>query len=306
MTQQSIIRNADGIAILQGHVLKTHDVVSILVDDDTFLTYSKQKIYIRDGYPTMTIGQETKTLHRQIMDAKPGDIVDHRDRNKLNAQRINLRIVTHMLSAHNKVYGGVQKIGNCFSVQIMYDGIAYLCGRYANEDDAKRARDLKALEFYGDDATLSGVSLDGFSLRSVFGQTRLFWHETPRYISNVKNLSTFEGRGIIKRDHGFVAKIKKDGIMYHCGYYSSAKLARIARDLKAKELGFSESALSGEILDNFQLENDPTNFKRCYLTENTDLCLSSSADNEQIKEPMKNSDSHNSDDYFSAEEKEEE
>lgn len=46
--------------------------------------------------------QKTKTLHRYIMNAKKGQIVDHIDGNKLNNSKKNLRFVNYFQNAQNR------------------------------------------------------------------------------------------------------------------------------------------------------------------------------------------------------------
>lgn len=48
-------------------------------------------------------------MHRQIMDAKDGQVIDHKDRNGLNNQKSNLRICTNSENQKNKKASGSSK-----------------------------------------------------------------------------------------------------------------------------------------------------------------------------------------------------
>lgn len=77
---------------------------AVLVDDADFewLNRWRWKRH-RHGYACRTAtGGRLVLMHRQIMNEPDHLEVDHKDRNKLNNQRANLRITTHALNGHNK------------------------------------------------------------------------------------------------------------------------------------------------------------------------------------------------------------
>lgn len=80
--------------------LLAHQGTKVLVSDHMFEALSKYKWYITPhGYVRRATSKNGRTvnmfMHRQIMNALPGSIVDHINRNKLDNRLENLRFVTH-------------------------------------------------------------------------------------------------------------------------------------------------------------------------------------------------------------------
>jgi hypothetical protein len=119
--------------------------------------YAKRHIYANGKRTTML-------MHRELILAKNGDIVDHVDMNGLNNTKANLRICNNGQNAHNsKIYStntsgykGVtynrdRKGERKYIVAyISYnDSLLYL-GRYKTEQLAAVAYDEKAVELFGE------------------------------------------------------------------------------------------------------------------------------------------------------------
>jgi len=106
-------------------------------------------------------------MHRAIMDAKDGEEVDHQDNNGLNNQRANLRICTRAQNMGNqrlKVgsasgYKGVTwfKTTSRWRASIMIQGRAKYLGYFHDKDEAARAYNAAALEYFGEFARLNDV-----------------------------------------------------------------------------------------------------------------------------------------------------
>jgi hypothetical protein len=85
-----------------------------IVDDDTYQKYGHLSWHLSNwGYPMRRIGvngerNHTVLLHRLVMSAKKGQIVDHLNGNKLDARRSNLRFCT--VSENNRNRVGVRGI----------------------------------------------------------------------------------------------------------------------------------------------------------------------------------------------------
>lgn len=103
-------------------------------------------------------------MHRLILDAKDGELTDHKDRNGLNNYRYNIRIASPATNSQNQKkrkdaihsqYKGVSKNGRKFRAKIAMNGIQYHLGYFEDEIEAAIAYDLKALELYGIDAALN-------------------------------------------------------------------------------------------------------------------------------------------------------
>lgn len=106
-------------------------------------------------------------LHRQIMDAKPGQIVDHVNGNGLDNRRMNLRLCTHAENIRNSAkrkgsskYKGVYlkyrgRKHTLWQARIYRDGALISLGLYRSEIEAARAYDMVAVEIHGEFARLN-------------------------------------------------------------------------------------------------------------------------------------------------------
>jgi predicted extracellular nuclease len=98
-----------------------------------------------------------------VLQAKPGELVDHINRNKLDNRRENLRIVSAQVNAINRgvtgrssKYKGVTKQRNGWQV---YVGGGYV-GVFPDELSAALAYDVQAVKLYGSFAvTNKGLKL---------------------------------------------------------------------------------------------------------------------------------------------------
>lgn len=103
-------------------------------------------------------GHEVK-LHRFVLDAAPGTVIDHEDRDGLNNRRSNLRYVTHRQNAMNRKrydikatpYKGVYPSGRKW--RVMIDGRHG--GMYDTAEEAAHAYDRHARERFGEFARLN-------------------------------------------------------------------------------------------------------------------------------------------------------
>lgn len=139
------------------------------VDDDTYEELSKFKWYgskRNDG--NIIPARKNKTLvfmHRQIIGAKKGEIVDHIDRNTLNNQISNLRIVTTFQSSCNtksrknstSKFKGVSwnKRRNRWRVVIMKNQKQIYVGTFTDEVEAAKSYDVAAKNIFGEYAVLN-------------------------------------------------------------------------------------------------------------------------------------------------------
>lgn len=104
-------------------------------------------------------------LHRLILCARAGDVVDHDDGVGTHCWRTNLRFVTGNQNGHNRVaardtssrFKGVSfhKDSGKWSAQIRHQSVKWHLGLFASEVDAAVAYDLKARELFGSTCCLN-------------------------------------------------------------------------------------------------------------------------------------------------------
>lgn len=157
-----ILRNQDGECIL-----KTSNGEEVLVDEDTARAVGTRKVWLTNGYPSVVDQGKHILLHRFVMKAAPGTIVDHKNRVPFDCRRINLRFVTHSVNMHNRakkadatsIYRGVSyhALVNKFVVKATKDGRHYCGGFYEDELEAAFAANKLLTQLHGDDATLNDL-----------------------------------------------------------------------------------------------------------------------------------------------------
>ena len=90
-------------------------------------------------------------LHKLILQPKKGFIIDHKNRNKLDNTRDNLRHCTHTQNQWNSVWNrlkGIRKIGNKWRAEVWKDGANKHLGYFDSEEKASLAYN-KAIEYRG-------------------------------------------------------------------------------------------------------------------------------------------------------------
>lgn len=127
----------------------------VLVDDEDYKYLSQFKWYSngRGGVKRATsrkIGRKYILIHREIMKAKPGQMIDHIDRNPLNNQKNNLRFCNYFINNANATLRrdnssgcrGVywEKSTKKWLVQLRRNNINKYIGRFENKYDAINAR----------------------------------------------------------------------------------------------------------------------------------------------------------------------
>lgn len=149
------------------------------VDDDDFERLNQYKwhvlkigksIYaVRNTYINRKVG--SSYLHREVLNVGKGVLIDHKDGNGLNCQKYNLRLCTRQQNAFNTKdvdgnipYKGVMRIrrkrnGGEFSypiiAKIMKDNKTYWLGTFKTAEEAAVSYDKKALELFGEFASLN-------------------------------------------------------------------------------------------------------------------------------------------------------
>lgn len=125
-----------------------------LIDDEDH-QWAQHKWYLANGYARRDITVDGKTirqyLHRELMGLVPGDGIegDHRNGNRLDCRRKNLRLSTRAQNAQNKSSqpGSVSKYRGVFwdksrqrwQVIVKLHGRKFHLGRYDDEEAAAKA-----------------------------------------------------------------------------------------------------------------------------------------------------------------------
>ena len=214
-----------------------------LVDDDDFERVSKYNwCYLKIGYACSRIKNKIILLHNFIMDYSKNMKIDHKDRNRLNCQKNNLRFATDQQNGSNRSktvkntsgYIGVywEKRRNHWVSRITYNGKRKYLGSY---EDIKEA----ALKYDIENKKLNGE----FCGELNFSQNSNIQHEcTPISKENMelrlnyRNKSGYIGVFWKKRTKRWCEKITYNKKVYHLGYFDTPEEAAKYRDKKALEL----------------------------------------------------------------------
>jgi len=126
---------------------------------------SRHTWHLHGGYATRSQGDKSILMHREIMQAPEGMVVDHFDGNKTNNCRLNLRVCTPGENRRNqrKRHGSCSKFKGVlydkrrhkWFARCRVDGQIYWLGYFEDEAEAARAYDRKAVELFGEFARLN-------------------------------------------------------------------------------------------------------------------------------------------------------
>jgi hypothetical protein len=154
-------------------IIQTSKGIDVLVDDEDFERLSKFKWEISTrGYVRarkQVAGHRKHILiHRMIMNAEDGDLVDHINGNVQDNRKSNLRITTHKGNSRNRKTPSINKVGyKGVSKVLNYDkykayvqvgeGQAHL-GYFDNPHDAARMYNFWAIDLFGEYARLNVIN----------------------------------------------------------------------------------------------------------------------------------------------------
>lgn len=155
------------IPLSQGAVALVDDCDYELLSTRTwFLTKGKSRWnYAGTNVPSKDRPHgSTLLMHRHLVNAAPGQFVDHINGDTLDNRRMNLRLCTNAENIRNmRIRGGssrfkgvyLDKSSNDWRAQIMHNYKKQNLGNFKSEEDAARAYDAAALRLFGEFARLN-------------------------------------------------------------------------------------------------------------------------------------------------------
>lgn len=139
---------------------KKFGLVGVKMDDEDYERLRHYGYYLDDYGYVIRWDKCVVFMHHDIIGKCQLD-VDHKDQDKLNNQRYNLRLTTRSNNLQNKRvvnpsgFRGIHQNGSKWFAQIQKDGQQYYLGTYRTKEEAAKAYDKRALELYGEDAALN-------------------------------------------------------------------------------------------------------------------------------------------------------
>lgn len=138
--------------------------LEVLVDDADLEVLATRKWWVQDkgGGRRYVVSKGGVPMHRFVMKAQRGQIVDHKNRNTLDNRRSNLRFCTHAQNQQNRhfnrgnsLFKGVWREGNRWRAYIGFEGKQIWLGSFDTEEQAALAHDRAARIYHGEFAYLN-------------------------------------------------------------------------------------------------------------------------------------------------------
>ena len=151
----------------------TRDRVAVISEED-YERISQYKWYfstngyaVRDSRNFARTSGKVVYMHREIANPKDDEVVDHRNRDKLDNRRGNLRVCTQAENTYNSVkqrrnksgYLGVHwhKGAGKWSAEVHKQGEKYYLGLFSDKEDAARMYNFWAADLFGEYAFLNEI-----------------------------------------------------------------------------------------------------------------------------------------------------
>jgi hypothetical protein len=135
-----------------------------LIDDDDFEKVKQFTWHLTEnGYAVANHKGKKLRMHRLVMGAKDDEVVDHRNRMKLDNQKENLRITDRSGNACNRgvllhrtvKFKGVYRNAGRYEARIKIKKVPHYLGRFDTAEEAAAAYNRAAAELHGDMACLN-------------------------------------------------------------------------------------------------------------------------------------------------------
>lgn len=137
----------------------------ILLDPEDLSTYMFKQAHINSGYVIVMIDAKPRKLHQLLIDTSKCALVDHKNRNKLDLRKENLRGTTYQINNLNKElqsnnssgYRGVcwHKGKKKWTAQIRANKKQIWLGDFTVKENAARAYNEAAILHFGEHAQLN-------------------------------------------------------------------------------------------------------------------------------------------------------
>jgi len=224
------------------------------------------------GYACRNINKPNKTtflMHRVIMSAKKGQIIDHKNGNKLDNRKSNLRFCSVMENSQNsKVrqntatgYKGVTESHNQFFSKIQFFKKVVSLGSYESAEKAGFVYNKAAKILFGEFALLNEIKNESkYHRHFIYPKNKLtakstieekidYFDKFRMLNSSIKNKQTgLKGVSKYRRKGMFIVKICLNGKKEHIGLFDNKVRAMIAYNRKAIAY-FGENAYLNRIKD---------------------------------------------------------
>ena len=128
-------------------IIRTRKQEKILVSDQDYEVLSQYSWFINNGY---AYNKKIGYMHRVILNTPKGLVTDHKNGNRLDNRRENIRVATRSQNAANKpLRNPINWHKNCWRTKITKDGKKYW--KYSKDKSKLIAwRKQKAKELYGE------------------------------------------------------------------------------------------------------------------------------------------------------------
>lgn len=217
-----------------------------LVDDGDFASLSKFNWYARSGYAWRSA--KPHWLHQAVIgDVGDGSVVDHVDRNRLNCQRENLRVISKSLNTRMagpwrikaSKFKGVtfHRRNRKWRAVLCAKKIQLFVGSFDHEHDAAVARDYAARSVYPEGGCYLnfGGNLEVPDRIRAVVDHRLRIGKLGKVESSLSRLKRenclSEHKGVTKVGSRFRSQIKLNGVLFQLGSFSSELSAKRAYDV---------------------------------------------------------------------------
>ena len=154
-------------------IIEVYGGCEVTVDSEDYPILSRYSWHLdAKGYVVTNFCGTTVRIHRLILNPSKDDQVDHKNRNKLDNQKGNLRLCDNTLNQANTVkreyvngrktsskYKGVhwRKDVKKWNARLSHKNKRIALGFFDSEEDAARAYNEKALEVWGEFANINNI-----------------------------------------------------------------------------------------------------------------------------------------------------